>query len=86
MPAHRLKGPMAEPLLKACARLTPARGLENRLADPETPSLQAEQIDAADRQVTAQVLRHDGIFRRPVQKRADHSQMFPLNQRDLTGI
>ena len=59
MPTHGLKSPVAEALLKPRARLAPAGGFQNCLADLEATALEAEQVDAADHQVASQVLGHD---------------------------
>src|SRR3989344_849051 len=86
MPAHGLKGPRAQVVLQACAGLAPASGFENRLADAETPALEAEQVDATDNEVAPQIFRLDRLIVRAAHQRTDHCQMLPLNQRHLPRI
>ena len=45
MSANGLKGPGAEVVLEAGAGLAPTSGFENRLANPEAPTLETEEID-----------------------------------------
>src|SRR5690606_23966218 len=82
MPAHGLEGAGPQTLLQAGAGLAPAGGFQQRLADAKAPALEAEQVDAGDGDIAAQVAWCDVS----IQQRGDHRQMLPLNQRHLARI
>jgi len=86
MSANGLKGPGAEVVFETCAGLAPAAGFKNRLADPETPTFEAEQVDAADDDIAPQILRSYRLIVRAAHQRIDYGQVFPLNQRHLPRI
>jgi hypothetical protein len=54
--AHGLKGTQPQAFFEARAGLAPAGGFQYGLANAKAPSLEAEQVDATDGEIAAQIL------------------------------
>lgn len=86
MAAHRLEGAKAQALFQLGARLAPAGGFQNRLADTKASAFEAEQVDAADGDIAPEILGLYPMLSIAAEQSADHGQVFPLDQRDLARV
>ena len=84
MATHGLEGATTEAFLQFCAGLAPTGGFQQCLADAKAPALEAEQVDAGNRDIAAQLAGRHG--RTTTEQGGNDGQVFPLNQGHLSCI